>query len=962
MAKEKQPNQEMIPSLIIGLGGTGYRVLKHIKRKFLASQRYGNQVPPMVRFYSFDTDANVEEDKSEDVLNTHEKFNIVCQTDKVLTNLKQFPHIANWFPAHRIKDTVAHGARQIRALGRLALFTNINVVTDALRNGLRAVTEKKLLQGPGFVRTPDKVPVNVFICCSVCGGTGSGMLTDMAYIIQELIRREALPAPEVQSYIFLPDAIVDVAESELERIKANGAAAMKEMDLFMENMEKFTARYSDDFFISETVGMNKPSSFCYLIEGEGIDSQNTLELVSAEQIFHSLGTELTKDQKSYLANVPTNAFKAIAGGEFIGKKTNYSAFGVSSCVFPVEQVTEILSQQFAADLMDAVLDWANPKTENEENPWLKEAKNFQHTQHLTLDAAGRLKLLDDIIDLKEFKRLTMNKYRELAVTGVGEVVLQDVTKSARTYEDVKKELDKRIEEVSVQQAQALATAVAEGMAHPFMGCRFLIKFLENLELLLTEYRDMLEGENIDFEKRKKMFLSAARQKQLSLEEEATKSWFFRSRDLIYQYAEQWVDSHNKAYEAQMEIDRREAAGDVLIRLLTSLSNNLKKLQSFNVLTESLEKKFRRNSIAGQTVRFGSGDSDWLLQRSVIDSEDLVRLYGDHVGTAHDYEHLFIGRDGVDLAEKWSFFAENPVLFEQQVKEYAQKLLREKMAEVTIEDFLQKKSAATGEDEIRRIGESLAETGKPLWKLDTYLYTEKTVPLNLLGVYDAENTSIQEHVSSILKADNQAVTTRDPHRITLVQSLHGAPLFALSKIEEWEAKYNKYRHTEFLHAVTEEELKLKWEDHPFRPIAIDKREGIRYFTLGDALGFIQAIKVDGKTRYYATFNPDDKVDPDNKTNEYLGINRFEAFDCFIRSQAIRKLKRHIEKRLDSLGSYDRQIKLVGQVREKLAKFLETMPDDERKTLVREEVKALDAVLKDLDSKQKSDRVESGFVAN
>jgi hypothetical protein len=298
---------------------------------------------------------------------------------------------------------------------------------------------------------------------------------------------------------------------------------------------------------------------------------------------------------------------------------------------------------------------------------------------------------------------------------------------------------------------------------------------------------------------------------------------------------------------------------------------------------------------------------------------------------------------------------------QKIREFSENLLREKIEKITIEDFLLRKSEITGEDEIRKIGESLAETGTPLWKLDRYLYTEKTVPVNLLGVYDAENTKIKEHVESILQADNQAVTTKDPHRITMVQSEHGAPLFALSKIEEWEVKYNKYRFTEFLHAITEEEFNLKWEDFPFRPITIDKKEGIRYFTLGDALGFIQAIKVDGKTKYYATLTPEEKIDIHDKSNDFLGTNRFDAFDNFIKSQTIRKMKRHIEKRLDSLGSYEKQQRLVMAVKSKLESFLNKMPDDERKILVKEEVKALSQVIEELGKKIKSDEIESGFVS-
>lgn len=954
-------NKEIIPSLIIGLGGTGYRVLKNLKKKFLASEYYGHGVPPMIRFLSFDTDQNVEEDKNEAaLLSIEEKIVLSCQTDKVLTNLNQFPHIKNWFPAHRIKDTVAHGARQIRGLGRLALFVNIALATDRLRDSLRAITEKRLLQGAGFLRTPNSVPINVFLVSSVCGGTGSGMIVDMAYIVQELIKREALKAPELQGYLFLPDAIVDVADSELERIKANGAAMLKELDLFMENLETFRTRYSDDFAISEPVGMSKPMSFCNLVEGEGIDSQKTLEIVTSEQIFHSIGTEITKDQKSYLANVPTNAFKTIPAGEFTGKKTNYSAFGVSSCVIPVERVVDIFAGQFAADLMNSILDYQNPKEAKEEAPWLKEVKRFLHANDLVLDAENRLKLLDTIIDLREFRKLVSKNYRDIAVTTVGEVVLQDVSKAKKTYDDMEKELAKRGEELLAKLSGALVAVIRDGMGHPYMGCRWLARFLENVELTVEEYKNLLLSELETFEKRKKQMLQVAKGKEIALQEESQKSWFTRSSRLIYQYADEWVESYNQAAEAQMQIDRREAAVDLLVKYLTAVSANLKKLQAFAAMVESLEKQYRKNAVASQAVFTGArGDSDWLLNRSVVDGADLVRLYAEHVGSAHEFEGFFVGRDGIDLPEKWNFFTDNPVEFQTKVREYAEKLLRDRVAKITIEDFLEAKSKATGEDEIRRMGESLAQIGKPLWKLDTYLYTGKTVPLNLLGVHDAGETRIHRPIAAALMADSQAVTTHDPHRITLVQSEHGAPLFALAKIEEWEVKYRKYQHAEFLHAITEEELKLKWEDHPFRPTPIDKKEGVRWFTLGDALGFVQQVKVDGKTRYYATLDHKAKVDPDDKQNDYLGPNRFEAFESFIKSQTVRKLKRHIEKALDAVGSYERQGAAIAAVRDKLAAFLDKAPEGELKELVKEEVRSLTSLVQELSRKKSDDEAESNL---
>ncbi|HNY12032.1 MAG TPA: tubulin-like doman-containing protein, partial [Candidatus Wallbacteria bacterium] len=95
---EPKKTQKLIPTLLVGLGGTGYRTLKTIKKKFIESAHYNYQVPSMVNFLSFDTDTNIEDKKDEDVLTTSEKVVLTVDTTSVLGNLNQFPHIKKWFP------------------------------------------------------------------------------------------------------------------------------------------------------------------------------------------------------------------------------------------------------------------------------------------------------------------------------------------------------------------------------------------------------------------------------------------------------------------------------------------------------------------------------------------------------------------------------------------------------------------------------------------------------------------------------------------------------------------------------------------------------------------------------------------------------------------------------------------------------------------------------------------------
>ncbi len=947
--------RQLIPTLIVGLGGTGYRTLKLIKKKFIQSAHYNGNVPPMVNFLSFDTDTNVEDKKAEDILTTSEKIVLTVDTSSILGNINQFPHIKKWFPTHKIQDTVAHGARQIRALGRLSVFANINTVLDSIREAIRGINDKRLLSGGDILRTGDNVPVNVFIVSSVCGGTGSGMVTDLPYIIRQVIAGEAMLTPEIHGYLFMPDALVDIADSELERIKANGAAALKEIDLFMENMERFSTRYSDDFYISENTGMMKPYDFCYLISGVDITDQHTIEKVVSEQVFHGFGTDLTKDSKSYLANVPTNAFKSIPSGEFVGKKTNYSSLGVSSCVMPVKKIIEIFANKFSSGLMDAILEYANPKDDKTENPWQRDVLLFARNNGFEVDMKGELKILDKIMEVNKAVKLAASKYSDLTVNNMGDILLQDQSAAEKSYGELKKSVEDIKAGVLAELIKNYVALVTEAMSDSDRGVRFIVKTSEHLFNMLEQFREQLIKERDIKRKEMQRFVQLVREKKQFIEDEVQKSWFMRSKRAMREAAEEWANNNNNAFVAQLQIDRRENAVEILDQFMENIVRNVKKLQAFNKIVESLENKFHKNStFTGASL--DELESDWLLNNSIIAGEDLERLYKTYIGNPGGYESQFIGKSGLNMSEKWAFYTENAVLFEEDVKCYSSKLLEEKLCGLSIEDFLVEKSKMSGEDEIRKAGESLAQKGRPLWQLNRGLYTGHLVPLNLLGVYDKESTRIHDHVQSILKKDSQVVSTKDPHRITLIQSEHGAPLFALSKIEDWENKYNKYRATEFLHAITAEEYKLDWENYPFRPISIDKKEGVRYFTLGNALKFIQAVKVEGKTQYYCTFEPSSAVDPEDKLDTWIGNNRLDAFENFIKNQHVRKLKHLIERELDKKGSFKMQMEFIAAIMHNLKNFLEKIEHFELQELIKEEIRALNDVLKELNQKRAQDESE------
>lgn len=237
------------------------------------------------------------------------------------------------------------------------------------------------------------------------------MFIDMAYIIREIFARKPMIQPNISAKLMLPDAFVELTKpKEKARIEANGAAALKELDLFMERLEVFNTKYSMNFSVSKDVGMHKPFNFCYLMSAKNIEKQSIIEQVIGEHIFHGIGTEFTKDTHSYQANIPTNDFQPISSGDFKGKFTNYSSIGAASCVIPMDDMINIYCKEFSSDLLDEILRFTK---DNEHTRAKKERDILLEKAELYPDRdTGQIKILKNMLN-RQFQKsqvLTYQRY------------------------------------------------------------------------------------------------------------------------------------------------------------------------------------------------------------------------------------------------------------------------------------------------------------------------------------------------------------------------------------------------------------------------------------------------------------------------------------------------------------------------------------------------------------------------
>jgi Tubulin like len=299
---EKLTQVKVTPTLIIGIGGTGGEVLLRLRKRCF--EKYGLlENFPIVNYLWIDTDLT-EKDVGARLFAEQVKFTssekvmaTIVDTARITGDLNQYPHIKPWFYEGLNKlGTMTEGAGQIRAYSRLGFFEHYHTLRQAIQRAgerIRNVENRKLMLDQHGLEVETANRFNVYIICSIAGGTGSGMFLDTAFLIKDIFAGQPLTSV---GFLVLPQLF----GSEVPRIFANSYAALKELEHYN------YGNYFEVEWPDRIVRRIAPPAFnyCYLI-----DSMN------------ATGKTVDNSSKTLLFNMlADNIFKDFSQGEFAGYK------------------------------------------------------------------------------------------------------------------------------------------------------------------------------------------------------------------------------------------------------------------------------------------------------------------------------------------------------------------------------------------------------------------------------------------------------------------------------------------------------------------------------------------------------------------------------------------------------------------------------------------------------------------
>lgn len=429
------------PTLIVGLGGTGSKIVRIVYERATEKQRAN------IRFVVFDTDVNElrqieEETPSIRVIQTSNRLTVGEYLDKDTFARDE------WFPVNKIlyNKALTEGAGQVRAISRLALDTAIQQgkikPLDESIEDLYKLTGQRTEQAP-----------RVILVGSLCGGTGSGLILPISmYIRNFLTSKLQHGTASIRGFFLLPEVFESVIETQSEREsqRANAYAAVKEINAFMlKSDEKLPSRYNPQFKapragskeLDEYKG--SPMDFCFLFDaqnlnGERLNSFEEYKEHAANCIYGMAIAPTSQRSNSSEDNIITTIIKGAGKNRFAGA-------GTAMLVYPTSDVEKYLT-----------LNWTRTTISDD---WLSIDKRFAVERDRTRKARAQGIQLGEIDRGEHYTDIVENgdkegKYFEKAIASKSVIPnSQGFGEAAQKWKKYREALDAYIDECVEKQKE-----------------------------------------------------------------------------------------------------------------------------------------------------------------------------------------------------------------------------------------------------------------------------------------------------------------------------------------------------------------------------------------------------------------------------------------------------------------------------------------------------------------------------
>lgn len=900
MQKAEPSNSKV---LFIGLGGKGGEIVAELKTQIHRKIKCpaNRNKPDNFEYLAIDTDGKSLERLTaqtfgqiglDNTPGNEETFSLFdSQLAKNLIEPDKRPiRIKKWMNPAFSKALQGEGAGAVRQAGRALLFGGKNL-------DLWNILEAKLDNLHGKMEDPENEKINVYIFTGIGGGTGSGTVIDIPYIIRKIIENNDWEA-KINGYIFLPDTY----ETKKLHIDANSYAALQEIDSLMslkyDRAGSFKAEYDSD--IKKIVNSQDPVfDSCVLVSGKRNQAGTVTQPAKfSQRVVVDTIVNLVSDTKkadgtflidSFLDNYDVMVADAISKlpDEDIPKDKyfKYLAVGVGAVELPMDQMMAYLAKGTFDKMREGWNQHANENDVEQELNNLYTRPNmlggkiinksttplFSYSKGLMAALAPfkKIECIQDGTFFAEVQNLWMahnvemfhqwKKYRQICIAEV-----------ITTFDDRYKEMFQNPKYGIYYLKELLSWRVIDNQ--PFNGIR---------ECINADYYAAM-NELINGAKKAE---DGARRKRLNLEKKG--AFFFPYEEYCKTCVEELVDQDIQTLYDQY-------VRKCLDELILNIDKKIEELQAYidiftyleNIVTANYKTTMAGNmphaEYTNVLLDFSKRDDDTSVKKviAMLDNQLAQKTAAGLVTTLEG--KMLVTRDAwIDSTEKF-----NPVkVFVEFLEgQFAG------MANYTLSSFLQLKYNTGG------LNDAISSMCRQLKTLAGVTFPAKTInistnlPNNNCVVIPAGDDIVSDGVASFATiAGAKVATTSDRNRIYWYNLITGIPLYALKDILGYEQIYKckmeskdiglhlfETEETDWRRELPLLESKENWGD--YHDTNEEKKENaIREQTKKYlSIGLIQAIKKTDSEDIdqYLAYGFDDKTLINNKRivewckNDYL----------------------------------------------------------------------------------------------
>jgi hypothetical protein len=358
-----RPQGTVIPTLFVGLGGVGSRIVDRIANRATRLPNWEQQLRDLTSFFVIDTNINDQNELSSDVPRGNRELIGAVDKREVVRAFRasQDVRVLEWLdPNYDPREGLNPGAGQIRIESRLGF----HIASASIRQKLDSVIRRMLAPNNTWrVATP---PLNfyVYVYCTISGGTGSGCFLPFAYLIKSIIESFQWQPRVIGNFLLSTTVTKDVKPELHPDIHANTYAALKELEkLTRFNYQSVRQEYPDGMEYSYWSDPNdrthtprvrtSPYFLSFLVDQPKQMAIDRMERAVADCSFLQVFTPLISEVAGALDNYAKRNFdltrspgeyKTVAGGY----AKEYGAFGTAAILLPATDLEHYCGLRFAA--------------------------------------------------------------------------------------------------------------------------------------------------------------------------------------------------------------------------------------------------------------------------------------------------------------------------------------------------------------------------------------------------------------------------------------------------------------------------------------------------------------------------------------------------------------------------------------------------------------------------------------